>query len=208
MPDHPIFAAVYDRISQAADAAGLAKRRRRLLAEARGRVLEVGAGTGLNFAHYPAGVDAVVALEPDGAMRARMQQRTQASAVPVEVVAAGLEEAPLEPASFDTVVSTLVLCTVPDLPAALARIRALLTPGGQLLFLEHVRGVGARGTVQSLVTPAWRHLAAGCHLDRDTPRALREAGFAVTDLDRFRTSRLDPFTGRMVQGRAQPKVAA
>lgn len=208
MADHPIFAAVYERVSVAADAAGLADRRRRLLADARGRVLEVGAGTGLNLAHYPPAVTRVVALEPDRAMRRRLQTRLGAAAVPVEVLGVGLEDAVLEPASFDTVVCTLVLCTVPDLSTALARIRTLLAPQGQILFLEHVRGVGARRTIQALAAPVWRHLAAGCHLDRDTPKALRDAGFVVTDLDRFRTSRLDVLAGTMVQGRAQPRAAA
>ena len=210
MADHPVFAAVYDRISQAADAAGLAARRRRLLSQARGRVLEVGAGTGLNFAHYGPAVTSIVALEPDGAMRRRLHQRLEATSVPadVEVFEANLEDAPLSVGSFDTVVCTLVLCTVADPPAAFARIKELLAPGGQLLFLEHVRGIGLRAQVQTAVTPLWRHLAGGCHLDRDTPKALRDAGFVVTDLERFRTSRLDPFTGAMVQGRAQAKVAA
>lgn len=207
MADHPIFAAVYDRLSQSVDAAGMEKRRRRLLSGASGRVLEIGAGTGLNFAHYR-GVSEVVALEPDGAMRRRMLDRVALAEVPVEVHDAGIDDAPFDDASFDTVVSTLVLCSVPDLSRALARIRRLLKPDGQLLFIEHVVGVGVRGAIQRVVTPVWRHAAAGCHLDRDTPRALREAGFAVTDLDRFRTSPLDPFTGTMVQGRAQPRAAA
>ncbi|MGI8793498.1 MAG: class I SAM-dependent methyltransferase [Acidimicrobiales bacterium] len=207
MADHPIFAAVYDRLSQAMDAAGMETRRRRLLSEASGRVLDVGAGTGLNLPHYRE-VEGVVALEPDGAMRRRLLDRLGQATVPIEVHEAGIDDAPLEDQSFDTVVCTLVLCTVPNLPAALERIGSLLRPGGQLLFIEHVKGVGARAAIQRVATPVWRHLAAGCHLDRDTPKALRDAGFAVTDLERFQTSRLDPFTGSMVQGRAQLKAAA
>lgn len=208
MADHPLFAAFYDRVSKAADAAGMARRRAALLADAKGTVLEVGAGNGLNLPHYGAEVSKVVALEPDGAMRRRLEPAAEKVAVPVEVVAAALEDADLEHGSFDTIVCTLVLCTVPDLPAALARIRSLLAPGGKVLFLEHVRATGARAAVQTVVTPVWRHAMAGCRLDRDTPKAMRDAGFVITDLDRFRTSPLDPFTAQMVQGRAQAKVAA
>lgn len=208
MADHPLFAAFYDRVSKAADAAGLARRRAALLADAKGRVLEVGAGTGLNLPHYGPDVSIVVALEPDGAMRRRLEPLARDSAVAVQVVDATLEDAELEDGSFDTIVCTLVLCTVPDLRGALARIRTLLAPGGKVLFLEHVKTTGLRGMVQTVATPVWRHAMAGCRLDRDTPKALRDAGFVITDLDRFRTSPLDPFTAQMVQGRAQAKAAA
>lgn len=209
MADHPVFAAFYDRVSRAADAAGLAARRATLLSAARGRVLEVGAGNGLNLPHYPAAVSGVVALEPDGAMRRRLVPAAAAVApLPVEIVAAPLEDASLEAGGFDTIVCTLVLCTVPDLAAGLGHIRELLAPGGQVLFLEHVKATGARAAIQTAATPLWRRAMAGCRLDRDTPKAMRDAGLVITDLERFRTSPVDPFTAAMVQGRAQAKVAA
>lgn len=204
MSNHRFFAAFYDGVSQLADRAGLAERRRRLLSEATGRVLEVGAGTGLNLAHYR-DVDEVVVLEPDDAMRRRMERRVEAAPVPVEVQATSLEDAPFQDASFDTVVVTLVLCSVPDHRAALDRIRRLLKADGRLLFLEHVGGTGARRAVQRAATPVWCRVNAGCHLDRDTAAAIRQAGFLVTDIERHRVP-ADPFTGLMIQGIARPRV--
>ncbi|MGH9157426.1 MAG: class I SAM-dependent methyltransferase [Acidimicrobiales bacterium] len=208
MPDHRLFAATYDAALAPAERAGLADRRRRLLAGARGRVLEIGAGTGLNLAHYPAAVDHLDLVEPDGAMRARLARRLARwpSAVPVVVHGASLAEAPLAPASFDTVVSTLVLCTVPDLAAAIDHIATLLAPEGELLFLEHGRAPGARGRIQSLAGPLWRRLAAGCHLDRDIPVALREAGFVISDIERFRLARSGPLLSPAAQGVAWPRL--
>ncbi|MEO6120550.1 MAG: class I SAM-dependent methyltransferase, partial [Acidimicrobiales bacterium] len=185
MADHRFYAATYDAALGAAERAGLADRRRHLLARARGRVLEVGAGTGLNLDHYPAGVDRLELVEPDGAMRAKLARRVARRSRPVAVEVHGftLADAPLPLASFDTVVATLVLCTVPDLPATLDHIAELLAPDGKLLFLEHGRAPGLRGRMQAVATPAWRRLAAGCHLDRDVPAALRQAGFVISDIE-------------------------
>jgi ubiquinone/menaquinone biosynthesis C-methylase UbiE len=168
------------------DRAGLAERRRRLLADARGRVLEVGGGTGLNLRHYRAGdVDMVRVLEPDGAMRGRLLHRVASAAVPVEVHEATIEAAGLADGSFDTVVASFVLCTVDDQATALAEMRRVLAPGGALLFLEHVRSPGWRGGAQAALTPLWsRTLGAGCHLDRRTLDAIRDAGFVIDRCDR------------------------
>src|SRR5689334_19629308 len=186
MRDHPLFAAMYDRLTGPAEAAGLAERRRRLLSVARGRVLEVGAGTGHNLPHYPpATVESVTLVEPDGAMRRHLEPHLAACPVPVEVIPDTIEEARLADASFDTVVCTLVLCTVPDIGRALQRIARLLKPDGVLLYLEHVRAAGARGRVQRAVTPLWKRAVPGCHLDRDPIVAMRAAGFLVTDCERF-----------------------
>jgi SAM-dependent methyltransferase len=202
--NHRFFAAVYDPVSRLADRAGLAERRRRLLSEARGRVLEVGGGTGLNLPHYR-DVDEVVVLEPDEAMRRRLDARLPTATVPVEVQSMAIEDAPFPDGSFDTVVTTLVLCGVPDLAVALARIRGLLKPDGRLLFLEHVAAAGARHGLQRLANPVWRRVNAGCRLDRDTTAAMRAAGFVITDCERHKMFG-DPFTGLTVQGVARPRA--
>lgn len=203
MSEHRLFAAVYDPVARLADQAGLAERRRRLLSEARGRVLEVGAGTGLNLTHYR-DVDEVVLLEPDGAMRRRLEARLSQATVPVTVHAGAIEDAPFPDASFDTVVGTLVLCSVADQSVALAQIRRILKPDGRYLFLEHVAATGVRGAVQRVVTPLWQRVCAGCHLDRDTAAAIRSAGFLISDCERHRMA-ADPFTGLEIQGVARPR---
>jgi ubiquinone/menaquinone biosynthesis C-methylase UbiE len=174
------------------------------LAAAEGRVLEVGGGTGLNLAHYPSGLDGVVVLEPDGAMRERLLEKVPASSVRVEVHDVGIDEVPFPDASFDTVVSTMTLCTVPDLDTALATMRRVLRPGGRLLFLEHVKASGLQGLAQRASAPVWRRLAAGCHADRDILAAMRTNGFAVTDCDRFRIHlAVNPLINWAVQGVAR-----
>jgi SAM-dependent methyltransferase len=184
MAEHAVFAATYERVMEPAERAGLRDRRIRLLSNARGKVLEVGGGTGVHLPLYR-GVESVDVLEPDAAMRRRLTSRLAAATVPVTVHESGIDEAPFGPAAFDTIVSTLTLCTVPDLDRALERIRTLLAPDGRLLFLEHVPGQGAQRLVQRAVGPVWPRLAGGCHLDRDIPAALRRTGFSVLDLERF-----------------------
>ena len=201
---HPLFAAVYDAVTAPAERAGLADRRRRLLSEARGRVLEIGAGTGANLRHYPSSVDHLVALEPDPAMRERLLGRLEDAAPPVEVHEAGIEEAPFAPGSFDTVVSTVTLCTVPDLDAAVAAVGRVLRPDGRFLFLEHVRVPGLPGLVQRAATPVWSRVAGGCHADRDVLGALRAGGFVVSSCDRFTIRRAaGPLVAPAVQGVAR-----
>src|SRR5262249_1477289 len=130
--------AFMDRLTRPVEVAGLAERRRRLLVDARGRVLDVGAGTGANLAHYR-DVDEVVALESNAAMARRLAGRLHDATVPVKVLESDLDDPTLGEQSFDTVVCTLVLCTVRDAGAALRRIHSLLRPDGTLLFLEHVQ---------------------------------------------------------------------
>lgn len=181
---HPVHAALYDPLMRLAERGGLAEHRRRLVAEATGRVLEVGAGTGLNLRHYR-DVDSVVVIEPDAAMRKRLLARVGSAAVGVEVRDTPIESTGLADASFDTVVCTLVLCTVADQSVALREIRRLLAPAGRLLFLEHVRSPGWRGRMQAVATPAWAATAgAGCHLDRRTLDAVRAAGFVIDRCER------------------------
>ena len=181
---HPVHAALYDPLMGLADRAGLAERRRRLISEATGRVLEVGAGTGLNLRHYR-NVESVTVTEPDAAMHKRLLARVADAAVPIEVHELPIESTGLPDASFDTVVCTLVLCTVIDQTVALREIRRLLAPDGRLLFLEHVRSPGLRGRVQAIASPVWSATAgAGCHLDRRTLDAIRDAGFVIDRCER------------------------
>jgi SAM-dependent methyltransferase len=193
--------ACYDWALAATEARGLALRRRRLVGSATGRVLEVGAGTGLNLRHYrPDQVESVVALEPDGAMRTRLLGRAELSTVPVEVRGEAIDDADLPEGGFDTVVATLVLCCVPDPPRAAAAIAGWLAPGGRLLFIEHVAARGMRGLVQHAATPLWSRLAGGCHLDRDTLGTLRQAALSVSDCDRFALPAAGPLFASCVQG--------
>lgn len=188
---HALF---YDPVMELVDRVGLASRRRRLVAEARGRVLEVGAGTGRNLELYR-DVEAVVVLEPDHAMRRRLLDRLAGAAVPVEVHETSIAESGLPDASFDTVVASLLLCSVDDQARVLAEIRRLVKPEGRFLFLEHVRAPGWPGGLQALATPVWSRVAGGCHLDRPTLEAIRSAGLAITDCERW---------GVLVQGTARP----
>lgn len=207
---HELFAAVYDRVLAPVERSGLAERRQALLAGARGDVLEVGGGTGLNLVHYPddGSVRSVTVLEPDAAMRTRLLRRLTSSPLDVTVHETTLEAADLAPSSFDTVVTSLVLCSVPDLPAALAQIAEVLRPDGQLLFLEHVRVPGLRGAVQRLSRPLWKRVAGGCHPDRDIVGALRLAGYSVTRCDRFTLRFTFPHITPAASGVARPRKAA
>ena len=134
-----LAAAIYDPFLALGERRGMRERRRRLLQEARGRVLEIGAGTGLNLAHYPDELDELLLSEPVGPMARRLESRLRRSGVRGRVLHAGAEALPVATGSIDTVVSTLVLCTVPDPEAALAEIQRVLRPDGRLLFCEHVR---------------------------------------------------------------------
>jgi ubiquinone/menaquinone biosynthesis C-methylase UbiE len=204
---HPIFAALYDPVGASAERRWMGGRRRRLLAGARGAVLEIGGGTGANLAHYR-NVDRVTIAEPDPFMRNRIGPKLDEARVPVEVSAAGAEALPYPDGSFDTVVSTLVLCTVPDQEAALDEVRRVLRPGGRLLFIEHVRAAGSAARWQDRLEPLWRRLLGGCHPNRDTVAAIEEAGFEIETFESFYPP--DPLSALMphVQGSATVRLAA
>jgi ubiquinone/menaquinone biosynthesis C-methylase UbiE len=203
---HPRFAKVYAGVSAEAEARGGTEHRRRLLAGLSGSVIEVGAGHGLNFAHYPPAVTAVLAVEPDDTMR-RLAERAAADApVPVRVVAGHADALPADDASHDAAVASLVLCSVPDQGRALAELRRVLVPGGRLRYYEHVRSRGPKGVVQDAVRPLWRRMAGGCNPNRRTGDAVRAAGFAVEDEDRFtwRATRFSPALDHLVGSARTP----
>lgn len=183
---HPIFARAWAFMGPGAMAA---RDRDELVAGLSGRVLEVGCGDGLNFAHYPAGVEEVVGIEPEPHLRHRAEHRAAAHARPAIALRDATAEALPEPdAAFDAVVMCLVLCSVDDQARALAEARRVLRPGGQLRFYEHVAARGRAGTALQRAldrSGIWPCLGAGCHLTRDTESAIAAAGFAVESCRRF-----------------------
>jgi ubiquinone/menaquinone biosynthesis C-methylase UbiE len=191
MPDlaafqHPFFARMYERISAEAEQRGTAEYRVRMLAGLTGRVIEVGAGNGLNFAHYPDTVTEVIAVEPENLLRALAEKAAERAPVPVRVVTGHADALPADNATIDAAVASLVLCSVPDMASALAEIRRVLRPDGELRFFEHVRtATPLLGLLQDAITPLWSRAAGGCHPNRDTTAAIRAAGFRIEQLDRF-----------------------
>lgn len=184
---HPIFARVYARISPAMDAQGAAEHRRVLLAGLAGRVLEVGAGNGLNFAHYPPTVTEVLAVEPEPYLRAVAQAAAGQAPVPVRVADGTADALPAPGASMDAAVASLVLCSVPNQVHALGELHRVLRPGGELRFYEHVRAdTAGLARVQRLADVIWPSLLGGCHTSRDTVAAITTAGFQITSVQRFR----------------------
>lgn len=198
-----VFALVYDPFLWLGEIAGMRRRRRELVSAARGRVLEIGAGTGLNIAHYPDGITELVLAEPEPAMRRYLARRLSRCARPARIVDAAAECLPLPDDSVDTVVSTLVLCTVDDLDAAIHEIARVLRPGGQLLFIEHVRASSRflSACQDKLVVP-WRRFAAGCVCNRPTGEVLRGRGFTVT-AEHAAWRAMPPIVRPLVTGRAQ-----
>ena len=184
MPEHRFFAAIYDRLFASIEKGGLADKRRELLAGAEGATLELGAGTGHNLRHYPPAVDRLVLTEPDPHMAKRLRaQVEEAGRAGVEVSEAGAESLPFPDDTFDTVIATLVFCTIPDPDAALREIARVLKPGGRMLFLEHVRAdSGGRGRWQDRLNPVQKLLFGGCNLNRSTAEAIRSSPLEVEEV--------------------------
>lgn len=193
-----VFAQLYDRGLASTEAAGLGARRQALLAQASGTVVEIGAGTGVNLAHYPAAVSELLLVEPEGPMVAKLRGRIGAG---TRIIEAPAESIPLPDQSADVVVSTLVLCTVSDPAAALAELRRVLKPQGRLLFIEHVRSDDA-GTarLQDRVDPLWKRFGHGCRCNRPTLQTITAAGFTVTEVEHGTVPKAPKFVRPMIAG--------
>jgi ubiquinone/menaquinone biosynthesis C-methylase UbiE len=204
----PRFARMYLRASATAEERGATEHRRRLLEGLSRSVVEIGAGQGLNFPHYPAEVTEVVAIEPEPTLRRAAEAAAAKASVPIRVVAGVADELPVDDTSADAVVASLVLCSVPDQQRALAEIRRVLRPGGELRFYEHVipRCQPKRLLLQTIDhTGLWPAICGGCHPARDTTEAIMQAGFDIEEIERFgfAAQRFEPLIPHIL-GKARP----
>jgi ubiquinone/menaquinone biosynthesis C-methylase UbiE len=195
------FTALYDRMTKGSEEAGLREMRREALAPARGRTVDVGAGTGANLDLYPDTVTELVMVEPDPHMLRRL--KSKAGGDRAQIVGAGAEDLPFEDSSVDTVAFTLVLCTVPDPAAALAESARVLKPGGRLLFLEHVRSQepGLARWQDRLETP-WRLFGDGCHCNRDTLATIEASPLTVEKAESAEFPKAPPLVRPLIRGSA------
>lgn len=198
-----VFAAGYDRLMAAAEKAGLAGHRERLLTSASGHVLEIGGGTGANLPFYSQAVSELVIAEPEEPMARRLERKLEGYRIPTRVIRAPAEHLPLETERFDCAVSTLVLCTVADPARALAEIHRLLKPQGRLLFIEHVRSEDPQlARWQDRLRGPWSWFGHGCECNRRTVESINAAGFSVADLRREALSKAPPIVRPLVIGAA------
>ncbi|HXW10910.1 MAG TPA: class I SAM-dependent methyltransferase [Steroidobacteraceae bacterium] len=197
---HCVFPFLLDR---AMASKVLRRPRTRTLARARGRILEVGFGTGMNLAHYPPEVTRIEALDPDVDLDRYSRPRIAAARIDVDFHHFDASRLPFDDANFDTVVCTLTLCSIPDVARALAEIRRVLKAGGEFLFLEH--GLAPEPSVarwQRRLTPLQRRLGGGCHLDRDTVRLVTRSGLRLAVRDQYYLRGVPRFAGYMTEGYA------
>jgi SAM-dependent methyltransferase len=199
-----LSAALYDRFLWLGEKRGMAALRRELLADARGAELEIGAGTGLNLPHYPADLERLVLAEPGGRMADQIDLGRAPAEVEARIERAPAEALPFEDGSFDTVVSTLVLCTVGDPARAIDEVARVLRPDGRLLVLEHVRAEpGWRRKVQRRSARAWAGFADGCRCDRETPATIEER-LRIESIERGSWKGMPAIVKPLVWGRATP----
>lgn len=200
-------ATIYDRFTRRSEQACLQNWRANLLAEVRGDVLEVGAGTGANMAHYPPAVERLVLVEPDRYMRRKLSKKLAASGRTnsADIIDRTLEKLDLPDESFDFVVATLVLCSVIDLDEALTEICRMIKPGGAFVFLEHVAAEARPGRLkwQRRLQPVWKRVAGNCHLARNTASAILEAGFVIEAVTRESMRKAAPVLRPTVRGIAR-----
>ena len=199
-----LYAFIYDRIGRGSEAAGLQRERVALLAQARGNTVEIGAGTGLNLDHYPPTVTHLTLVEPDRHMRKRLRQRVARIRPDAAVLDARAESLPLPDASVDTVVVTFVLCSVADQTAALAEITRVLRPGGQLLFLEHVRDTDPQIADKQDHAP-FLYSWIGCHPNRATLEAITHSPLSVVNVRHGQVPKAPVIERPMVVGVAESK---
>ncbi len=198
-----VFSAFYDRSLRATEEGGLGEMRRELLAQARGRVLELGAGTGVNLDLYPEAVEELVLVEPDPHMAKRLRAKLADSPRRATLVEDSAERLPFADASFDTAVATLVLCTIPDPAAALREAARVLKPGGELLFIEHVRAEQPGLAVwQDRLEKPWRFLGDGCHCNRDTIATIEASPLSLGEFERGKLPKSPPIVRPLVRGSA------
>ncbi len=201
---HPLFARFFDRLSRGIEK-DVGPYRDELLDGIPGRVVEIGAGNGMNFTHYPASVTEVIAIEPEPYLREKATRAAELVATNVTVQAGTADRLELPDESMDAAVCSLVLCSVADPATALVEIRRVLKPGGELRFLEHVRSPGAgKARLQAtLDATVWPRMAGGCHAARDTVGAIRGAGFTVEGVKSFNVGPAWTHTNPHVVGRAR-----
>ena len=185
---HPVFARLYAGQVEKAERLGIAERREALLSSLSGRVIEVGAGTGTNFSHYPETVTEVLALEPEPFLCRRAEEAAKSAPVPVRVIDATAENLPFEDGSYDAGVASFVMCSVANPTRALHELFRVVRPGGELRFNEHVRS--SSGRVARIQRTAdrlgWPRVSGGCHLGRDTEATITAAGFEIESIERYR----------------------
>jgi ubiquinone/menaquinone biosynthesis C-methylase UbiE len=202
-----VFAATYDRFMAKSEKDCFGAHRQELLAAARGDVLEIGGGTGANLPFYNGAVRTLTVTEPERPMARRLEKHMQESRPDAKLLRAPAEDLPFNDASFDAVVSTLVLCTVDDQPRALREVRRVLRPGGKLLFMEHVRSDDEKlARWQDRLLPLNVRLMHGCHCNRPTLEGIRAAGFEVTQVERGTITHAPPFVRPLIVGIAERRA--